>query len=122
MLGRVVMPGGVLSGRGIAAADVAAGEAAAKLHPLAAGLQAFLAALRGQRLWIAGLLDVLASHGGHPKPEKKRPPAVDKGGLRPPSPSGRARRGPTLRRADSGAARLRARGRDFKCATRAGSG
>src|SRR5437764_11560827 len=63
MLGLVVVRGRVLVRRRVAAADVATGKAAAELHPGAARLQALFAAGRGLRRRIAGLLDVLTSHG-----------------------------------------------------------
>src|SRR3981081_727248 len=48
VLGRVEMLSGVAMGRGIAAADMAAGQAQAQMHPGAADPQAILAA-RGAR-------------------------------------------------------------------------
>ena len=54
VLGAVVVLGGVLVLRRIAAADVAAVEAAAEMHPAVAGLQALLAALRRARGSVVG--------------------------------------------------------------------
>jgi hypothetical protein len=45
VLGFLEVLSGVFAGGGIAAADVAAGEANAQMNPLAAGFQTFLAAL-----------------------------------------------------------------------------
>lgn len=47
--GQLKMPGGVFSGRLVAATDVSAGAADAQVYPPASGLQAFLAASRTRR-------------------------------------------------------------------------
>jgi len=59
MLGLVIMPGGVFSGRTIAAADVPADQTLAQLHPRAAAFQTFFAAVT-RRLNFTNLRDVLA--------------------------------------------------------------
>ena len=45
---RRMVLGGVAIGRGVAAADMAAGHADPEVHPVVSGLQAFLAAMRGR--------------------------------------------------------------------------
>jgi hypothetical protein len=54
---------GVLVRRVVAAADVAAAEAKSEMHPRAAGLETFLAAVRRARLHIADLVEVCALLG-----------------------------------------------------------
>ncbi|RSN10302.1 hypothetical protein DMB42_15285 [Nonomuraea sp. WAC 01424] len=68
MLGLMEVLGRVLVGRGVAAPDVAALQAAPQVHPPAAGGQALLAALGGLRRRVVGLGKMLAHcHGSNPR-------------------------------------------------------
>jgi hypothetical protein len=62
MLGRVKVLCGVLVFRGVAAADMAAGETQSELHPTVAYLEALFAAF-GMRLHGVNLVEMSASFG-----------------------------------------------------------
>jgi len=65
MLGFLEVGSGVLAGRGVAAADVAAGEAHAQLGPFLSGPEAFRAALaaRGGIVTEETAMRAFLSHG-----------------------------------------------------------
>jgi hypothetical protein len=58
----VVMLGGMLVGGGVAAADMAAGEADPQVDPPASGFETVFTPLLGTRCYFLDLINVLASH------------------------------------------------------------